>query len=406
MKVLFISGLYPKEIEAEIIRNCKGNAYNQAANTFCWSIVNGFKSNSLQFDVLSVPTIPTFPLRYKKPYFNKKHFALSQKSSIDVPLFCTIIGIKDFSIKSSIYRYTRKWVEKNYSLDNKIVILTYSPSYYYISALKKIKKHYCNIEIACIVPDLVDDALDNSFNLSYLKKKRVEWEYKKIHECYDRIDKFILLSKLMEERIPQSIGKNIVMEGLANEKEYASFRKDNNIRTLMYSGALHKYAGVEELISAFMLINEPHFRLILCGDGPLKEFIKKQAQSDSRIIYKGLLPCRKDVLELQSKATALINPKRPDTSLAKYAFPSKMMEYMTSGSPMIGFKLGGVPAEYYDYMYVIPDNTIESLSKTIKDVLSKDQFELDEMARDAYDFIMQNKTANKQTQRMIEFLVR
>ena len=31
-------------------------------------------------------------------------------------------------------------------------------------------------------------------------------------------------------------------------------------------------------------------------------------------------------------------------------FPSKNMEYMTSGTPMIGFKLPGMPSSFFDYI--------------------------------------------------------
>ena len=63
-----------------------------------------------------------------------------------------------------------------------------------------------------------------------------------------------------------------------------------------------------------------------------------------RIEFLGMLP-RTDVLELQSKATILVNPRQPVGDFTKYSFPSKTIEYMASGTPLLMYKLPGIPEE-------------------------------------------------------------
>ena len=68
---------------------------------------------------------------------------------------------------------------------------------------------------------------------------------------------------------------------------------------------------------------------------------------------------------LHKRATALINPRKPNSKITRFSFPSKNMEYLSSGTPMIGYKLDGIPSEYYDYFYTIDDSSEKSLRNTI-----------------------------------------
>lgn len=77
---------------------------------------------------------------------------------------------------------------------------------------------------------------------------------------------------------------------------------------------------------------------------------------------------------------------------------------MSSGTPMIGYKLEGIPIEYYDNYYTIDDLDENSLSDTIKSTMALSQEELNAKARKAYDFVMKNKTAKIQVKRILDFV--
>ena len=131
--------------------------------------------------------------------------------------------------------------------------------------------------------------------------------------------------------------------------------------------------------------------------------ITEAAEKDPRIIYKGMLP-REEVLFLQQQSTVLINPRKPNGGITKYSFPSKTVEYLSSGTPMIGYKLEGIPEEYFNYYYTIDSLSEEDLVHTLDAVLSLPQDELDKKAHSAYKFIMENKTAEKQVKKIIDFI--
>lgn len=80
------------------------------------------------------------------------------------------------------------------------------------------------------------------------------------------------------------------------------------------------------------------------------------------------------------------------------------MEYMTSGTPMIGYHLEGIPNEYYNYMYTPVDLSVEALTDCIEKTLKLSQYELDAMALSAINYITQYKNSKVQVQRIVDFL--
>lgn len=152
-----------------------------------------------------------------------------------------------------------------------------------------------------------------------------------------------------------------------------------------------------------MLTASSNYRLVICGLGELNSLVENATKQDSRIIYKGVLPHEEAVL-LQQNATALINPRQPSATLTKYSFPSKTIEYLLSGTPMIGYHLEGIPDEYYEYFFTPSDLTIEALTDTINKVFSMSNIDLYYKAKNAQQFIIENKTAVTQVKKMLTYL--
>ena len=142
---------------------------------------------------------------------------------------------------------------------------------------------------------------------------------------------------------------------------------------------------------------------MICGAGSLQDKITLATKEDKRITFLGLVP-REDAVKLQRSATLLVNPRKPNNEITKYSFPSKTMEYLASGTPMLGYKLEGIPEEYYEHYYTIDELDINSLTERIEFVLSLPEGVLNIKAEKARDFILQNKTAKMQVRRLLEFI--
>lgn len=405
MKILFISGCYSAEAVVQIRSKCRGGiGIQNAPNAFQWSIIKGLSENKVVFDVLSFPLLPVFPLRYKRPFSPNRSLEYDGCKIGGMYRYCTAIGIKPLSINWRL----RRQVEKRLKLrpvDEETVLLLYSTNSWLTKAVIPLTQKYAKVTIAAIITDLIDDAFNYQSNNTFLKKIQIKREIKAQKESYESIDKFVLLTKAMEEKIPEAVGKNIVVEGICDRSldDAIPQKVDNGVKSVLYTGTLQKYVGINDFVDAFSLTKNPNYRFIICGAGRSESYIKEKAENDSRIVYKGVVP-RETALELQQQATIVVNPRKPTEDITRFSFPSKTIEYLSSGTPMIGYHLEGIPDEYYPHYYSPEDLSNESMAKLIDEVLAKPKEELEEKAKRALRFIKENKNAKSQVAKIIEFL--
>ena len=405
MKFLFISSLYPEEYRGIIQYNCFGNVYQSASNAFQEALIEGFVENKVDFQIVSYPAIPSFPKRYRKLYTFNGDIKYKGYNIGKIKKFCTLIGIKDFSIQFRLKCYIKRWIKHNHlNKTDPFVILTYSPSNYFLNAVKPFKRTYKGLKVCSIVTDLVDDRFTSGFHYSLLKRIQNSYEFRQVKSSYNVVDIFILLAEAMTEKIPQASKRHIIIEGIASSSGSNDYEKeDSSHKSILYAGTLHKYSCVDELVEAFCMTSNPNYRLVICGSGPLEDYIRKEADRDKRILFKGMLS-RNEVLQLQKQSSVLVNPRKPNQEITRFSFPSKTMEYMLSGTPMIGYRLEGIPQEYYPYMYTPKSLKNEDMSNLIDEVLSKPSEELRQRALSAKQFILDNKTAKIQVAKIINFI--
>ncbi len=404
MKIIFISGVYPKGNENALSKLCRSGSLEYAANTFQWGIIEGLADNQCDFEVISFPFLPGYPIRFKKLITPSLDIAYKERVIGHVFSYNAFFLLKSLSVQMRLKYHLNRWLKKNYSLNDEIWLLSYTPCSSFSNPIINLKKRYPKLKYCTIIADLVDDATNPVFHLSLPKLIQAKAEQRSVWRSYRYIDKFVLLSKGMEEKIEQAKGHSIVVEGLASKVDNEPVPiKTDETKTILYTGTLQDFTGIEDLIKAFKATINDNYRLVICGSGPLSKMIQEASRDDIRIIFKGSLP-REEAVSLQKSATLLVNPRKPTVSLTRYSFPSKTMEYMASGTPMLGYKLDGIPEEYYAHMFV-PDNlTIESLTDTINKVLSLPPGKLQEFGCSAKEFIRNNKEAARQVHRIIDFL--
>lgn len=231
--------------------------------------------------------------------------------------------------------------------------------------------------------------LASSINKSYLTS----------FSCY------VFLTEQMNVAVNRKKRPFIVMEGLVDENMHQFMEKTvkTQKRVLLYAGGLHERYGLKKLVEAFMLVNGDDLQLSLYGNGPFVEDLKVYSGKDNRIIYHGIVP-NKLVVEAELQATLLINPRPTDEEFTQYSFPSKNMEYMVAGTPLLTTKLPGMPAEYHDYVYLFEDETIEGYAETLRSVLLLPVGELNSMGLRAKAFVLQKKNNVIQAARILELV--
>lgn len=193
----------------------------------------------------------------------------------------------------------------------------------------------------------------------------------------------------------------IIMEGLVNPQVQLSHSIKNVPRTILYAGGLHARYGLRMLIDAVKSLHHTDIQLILYGDGPIVSEL--QSETDPRIVYRGLAP-NDVIVEEERRATILVNPRPTHESFTNYSFPSKNMEYMVSGTPLITTRLPGMPQEYYPYVFLFDEETTEGYAKKLDEILNLSSEELQRKGESAREFVLANKANTIQTKRILNLL--
>lgn len=392
---LFLGGLFPKEMEKEIFLNSTGAVQN-AANAFQWNIINGFDQNLTKpIKIINSLYIGSYPRRYRKliiPTFKFEHIENAEDVNVG---FCNFMGYKNISRKRSLFKAAKEWINNT---PGKKCVFAYAMTNIMVSVLYSIKRIDPSIKTCLIVPDLpeyMNTSLKKNMLYGMLKKIDIKNQNTKLHN----IDMFVYLTKQMDERIKAK--KYVVIEGISNDIfKTLSFDKKMN-KTILYTGGLNEKYGVKNLVDAFMSIKDKDYKLIICGSGDLEQYIKEAQNKDSRIDFRGVL-LHDEVLSLQMQATVLVNPRQNNEEFTKYSFPSKNLEYLASGTPVISYKLDGIPDEYDEYLIYVLDNSIVSLRKKIEEVCSLTEEERKNIGAKCRDFVLKEKNSKKQIKKVID----
>ena len=212
-------------------------------------------------------------------------------------------------------------------------------------------------------------------------------------------DSYVLLTEAMNDVVNPKGKPYCVMEGFADismkEKEHAGWEQEKRI--VVYAGSIHKKYGILKLVTAFSHIASDAEELWIFGDGDCADELKRVSAENNRIRFFGRKPNR-EVVDAETKATLLVNPRTAEGEYTKYSFPSKTLEYMVTGTPVLMYKLPGVPKEYDDYLCYIDDYT--NFETAFRAMLDKPVSELQMIGERAKRFVIENKNNHSQAERM------
>lgn len=365
MKILFICGFVGKE-HYKFISTKSIGAIENSANEFQRKIINGLKNQSdVNLDILSAPLVGAWPSAYKEIYFPK---LIDENKQINYVDFNNIYGFRNISRTFSLKKNVKKFMIETRGQDRAIIV--YCAHTPFIEAAVYARKFDRNIKIHLIVPDL-----PQYMNLN--KKKPLFYKFLKridngiMLKLIKNIDTFTLLTDQMAKVLNIGERKYNVIEGIIPDDVcIEKINKNNDMKSILYSGKLIESFGIKKLIDAFLLLKSNSCRLMICGSGELEDYVKRSARLHENINYFGQV-APKIVRELQRKADVLVNPRCNDSEYTKYSFPSKNLEYLMTGNPVVAYMLDGIPEKYIDYFYVPKDNSEVSLANALRKALKE-----------------------------------
>lgn len=404
MDICFIGGVFSKDEENMVFKKSKGTVQS-AANVLQWNIIKGLDScNEKPISIINSIFIGSYPKHYKDLFIKSSVWSHTEEAN-DIKIgFINLFAIKQISRGLAISKYIKKRVQKKQK--NKKVIIIYSMHTPFVYAAAKAKQKNPDVHICLICPDLPEfmnlgKSRGHIFNVIKLIDRKI------LNYFLKYVDSFVFLTKYMVERVDVRSRNWIVMEGVVNLEELIIkrsmiARKDNN-KIVLYTGTLNKAYGIIELLKAFKMIEDSTINLWICGAGEAEREVKELANSDIRVKYFGQVN-RKYATQLQREADILINPRSDNDEYTKFSFPSKIMEYMISGTPTLIYKLAGIPEEYYDYLYTIEGEKPEDIAKSITKICNKSSEELMLFGKKAQEYVANNKNQNIQAKRIIDLI--
>ena len=196
----------------------------------------------------------------------------------------------------------------------------------------------------------------------------------------------------------------VVLEGQSDigmAGKIPSLSRKASPRVCLYAGGVSRQYGLPELVRGFQMADLPDAELRIYGPG---DYVPElQSLGDPRIRYGGML-LSSEIVDKEQQATLLVNPRPTGEAYVQYSFPSKTMEYMASGTPVLTTVLPGMPREYYPYVYFIRQETAEGICAALQQVLSQDQQTLFEKGSQARQFVLENRNNVVQAKKILEML--
>ena len=217
---------------------------------------------------------------------------------------------------------------------------------------------------------------------------------------------YVLLTQAMNDYLGNTTKPYVVLEGHADitmEDCKPSLEKKLSPRVCMYAGCISKQYGLGELVDAFRKADIPNAQLHLYGPCDYPEELRQIAAEDPRIVYGGML-LNTEIVDKEMEATLLVNPRPTCEEFVKYSFPSKTMEYMSTGTPVLTTKLPGMPKEYHPHVYFIETETVDGIADALCQTLSNSDETLFEKGREARNFVLNSRNNVIQASKILKML--
>lgn len=395
--ILFIGRFYLKNDYDYIVQKSNGFVIDNAGNNLQWNYIRGFIENRVKIQAFSFSVLPPFFLFVKgSSEFYRNSTVIIRATLINLPFFKQL---NEFFQTLTFILFRNK--ESRF-----VVIYSY---YFPIVFAAILAKFFRKVHLTVIIPDL---PVYQSSNSSFIYKKMKILEFGLLNKLSFFVDAFSLISKYMAELVPSVSSKNsVLIEGIVNP-ELLSLPKIKSfaLPTFVYSGTLDPRYGILELVRAFMSLASNNVRLVILGEGPSAPEVIKASRSDGRIYYFGCVSYKRAIW-IQRRATFLVNPRYMNSMFTKYSFPSKTLDYLGCRRPILGFRLPGIPEEYYSFIYT-PDSfrhyfcTEGKLEMMLNDILMKaTTYDLiDKRFHESLDEFLRQKTPKNQVQKLLNLM--
>jgi len=176
----------------------------------------------------------------------------------------------------------------------------------------------------------------------------------------------------------------------------------NGTCRIVYTGALSSYAGVSLLVNAFKKLRREDRELIICGKGWNAD-VAAAAKSDNRIHVMGAVPER-ELERICADATLFVNPRPASVPCNEFNFPSKILEYLSYGKPVVSTWTKGLAPSYHNVLSITEGDSPLALAAKIDEIASWDITRYRRQCERIQQFVVRERLWNVQIRRFMDWM--
>ncbi|MDJ0732738.1 MAG: glycosyltransferase family 4 protein [Nostocaceae cyanobacterium] len=191
-----------------------------------------------------------------------------------------------------------------------------------------------------------------------------------MEQLVNKADAITIDTQFLQKRfggvyLPNGKDTNLFDPGKYNSELSRERYGFSRYKILMFPGAPRPHKGVEDVLMALDLLNQPDFKLVIVGGSPYDDYDDKLIEKWGRWIIK-LPKCPVEVMpEIVAAADVVVVPQR-DTITARAQFPLKLSDGMAMAKPVLSTRVGDIPDILGETGYLVDPSSPEQIAAQIQ----------------------------------------
>ncbi|MER5334809.1 glycosyltransferase [Micromonospora sp. NPDC002717] len=389
-RVTLLGFTVPDDVLADV--TARDAVHATQTHTLAWGLVAAMRSAGCRVSLLSAAPVSTWP-RNRRLVFRGGRF---HHDGVEGRLlgFVNVLGVKHLTR----YLAARRRLAASPGAGEVLLVHGVHAPFLWAGALASRRR---GVRVVPVLTDPPGVALPTDGRLvRLLRRLDVALVRAALRRCAGVI---ALTGPLAEDFAPGR--PHLVMEGIFHPPAGVHPRVEaaSDVREVVYAGGLSRAYGVDRLVEAFRALPDPDLRLLLFGRGELTPWLREQAAADPRIAPPDLLD--RDVLAGRlARAAVLVNPRPVAQGFVRYSFPSKTIEYLSAGVPVVSTRLPGIPADYLPHLVLAEPDTVDGLRAALVRALALPPGEVTRRGAAGREFLRLTRSPVAQGRRVHDFL--
>lgn len=290
--------------------------------------------------------------------------------------------IANRKFEKKIFGYVKAWCEKNKEYEKSVIVVN-SPLFV-TRPLVKLKKKY-SLSLFSITVDLprlnksknIKNAILNFYNRSVFRAG---------HRTLSSFDGLIGVNENTKKALNLLLPFHKMLIGIDSIPQLDESVAPIAPYKVAFAGTLIDYNGIEPLMDAVASLDKGLFELHIFGYGPLEKKVTEYCGEYDNFYFHGQIP-NSEMMSVLTSMDILVNPRVVNLDISDYTFPSKIVEYLSTGKAVITTRFSSMPPEYEEFVFAIEQATPSLIAQKLMEIVSLDKEELSKRSSLAREFV-------------------